>query len=109
MGRTGFSESEMDASIGRLKRAIYRMNGWIEDNSGPWLMGSKMTISDIAIMPVIIRMDDINLSELWKDFPLIENWLTNIKKTHSFQQTYYFGSLLTEKYPHLKKMGKKNE
>ena len=85
------------------------MNGWIEDNSGPWLMGSKMTISNIAIMPVIIRMDDINLSELWKDFPLIENWLTNIKKTHSFQQTYYFGSLLTEKYPHLKKMGKKNE
>jgi len=109
MGRTGFSESEMDESIGRLKRAIYRMNGWIEDSSGPWLMGSKMTISDIAIMPVIIRMDDINLSELWKDFPLIENWLTKIKKTHSFQQTYYFGSLLTEKYPHLKKMGKKNE
>ena len=109
MGRTGFSESEMDESIGRLKRAMHRMNGWIEDSSGPWLMGSKMTISDIAIMPVIIRMDDINLSELWEDFPLIENWLTNIKKTHSFQQTYYFGSLLTEKYPHLKKMGKKNE
>ena len=109
MGRTGFSEGEMDESISRLKRAINRMNEWLEDSSGPWLMGSKMTISDIAIMPVIIRMDDINLSELWKEFPLIKNWLKNIKETHSFQQTYYFGSLLTEKYPHLKNMRKKND
>jgi hypothetical protein len=54
-------------------------------------------------------MDDINLSELWKEFPLIKNWLKNIKETHSFQQTYYFGSLLTEKYPHLKNMRKKND
>ena len=95
--------------MSRLKRAINRMNEWLQDSSGPWLMGSKMTISDIAIMPVIIRMDDINLSELWKEFPLIKNWLKNIKETHSFQQTYYFGSLLTEKYPHLKNMRKKND
>ena len=55
------------------------------------------------------NFEDINLSELWKEFSLIKNWLKNIKETHSFQQTYYFGSLLTEKYPHLKNMRKKND
>ena len=102
MGRTGFSENEMTEAIDRLRRSIERMNMWIEKNDGPWLMGSSLSISDIAIMPVVVRMDDINLSNLWDDFPLIKEWISNIRRTESFQKTYYFGSLLTEKYPHLK-------
>ncbi|MEK9568888.1 MAG: glutathione S-transferase N-terminal domain-containing protein [Paracoccaceae bacterium] len=103
MGRKGFSDAEMEEAISRLKRAVERMNNWIVENGGPWLLGSKLTISDIAIMPVIVRMDDINLAKLWADYPLVEEWFRNIKDTSAFEKTYYFGSLLTEKYPHLKR------
>lgn len=102
MGRTGFSKDEIEEAIGRLKRASERMENWIVESGGPWLMGSEFTISDIAIMPVIVRMDDINLSQLWSDLPHVQNWLVHVRQTKSFEKTYYFGSLLTEKYPHLK-------
>jgi len=103
MGRKGFSDAEMEEAISRLKRTVERMNNWIVENGGSWLLGSKLTISDIAIMPVIVRMDDINLAKLWTDYPLVEEWFRNIKDTGAFEKTYYFGSLLTEKYPHLKR------
>jgi glutathione S-transferase len=101
MGRTGFPKAEMDQALEKLNRAVIRMNDWITLYNGPWIMGSKISLVDIAIMPVIVRMDDINLSHTWADKPLISAWLENIQAHPVFKKTYYPGSLLTEKYPHL--------
>jgi len=101
MGRTGFPQSEMDEALGRLRRGIERMANWLRESGGPWLMGKDLTLADIAIMPVIVRMDDINLGHLWVDAPEISGWLDRIRATDAFAKTYYHGALLTEKYPHL--------
>jgi glutathione S-transferase len=101
MGRTGFPKAEMDQALDKLNRTVIRMNEWITQNKGPWIMGDKLSLVDIAVMPVIVRMEDINLSESWADKPLISAWLENIQAHPVFQKTYYPGSLLTEKYPHL--------
>ena len=52
-------------------------------------------------MPVIVRMDDLNLSGLWAGAPEIGAWLDRIRATGAFAPTYYHGSLLTQQYPHL--------
>jgi glutathione S-transferase len=101
MGRTGFPKAEMETAMDRLDRSVVRMNEWITESGGPWLMGKDITLADIAIMPVIVRMDDINLHASWADKPAVANWLACIRAEPAFTQTYYFGSLLTEKYPHL--------
>ena len=101
MGRTGFPKADMDEALGRLRRGVERMAQWLDACSGPWLMGSDLSCADIAIMPVIVRMDDINLGYLWDDRPEIGRWLDRIRATEPFAATYYHGSLLTEKYPHL--------
>ena len=101
MGRTGFSQKEMDQAMDRLNRSVARMDEWIAQSGGPWLMGSHPTLADIAIMPVIVRMDDINLHSSWADKPRVAHWLESIRAQAAFKPTYYFGSLLTEKYPHL--------
>jgi glutathione S-transferase len=101
MGRTGFPKSEMDEALARLKRGTDRMAGWLRESGGPWLMGKDLTLADIAIMPVIVRMDDINLGHLWNEAPEINAWLDRIRTTDAFAGTYYHGALLTEKYPHL--------
>jgi len=101
MGRTGFPKAEMDQALDKLNRTVIRMNEWITQNKGPWIMGDKLSLVDIAVMPVIVRMEDINLSASWADKPLISAWLENIQAHPVFQKTYYSGSLLTEKYPHL--------
>ena len=106
MGRTGFSEQDMNQAMDKLNRAIIRMNEWIQQSGGPWLLGKPLTLADVAIMPVIVRMDDINLDHYWSQLPYISRWLELIKNHPSYSKTYYSGSLLTEKYPHLASMKK---
>lgn len=101
MGRTGFPKADMDEALGRLQRGVDRMAGWLRDSGGPWCMGRDLTLVDLAIMPVIVRMDDINLGHMWADKPAVARWLDAIRATNAFTATYYHGSLLTQKYPHL--------
>ena len=101
MGRTGFPQKEMDQATDRLQRAVVRMDEWIAESGGPWLMGKMLTLADIAVMPVIVRMDDINMDGAWRTRPAIACWLELIRAQPAFKTTYYAGSLLTEKYPHL--------
>jgi glutathione S-transferase len=69
MGRTGFPQKEMDIATDKLQRTVVRMNEWISQSGGPWLMGEELTLADIAVMPVIVRLEDINMDYLWKDMP----------------------------------------
>jgi len=101
MGRTGFPVADMDEALGRLRRGVERMGVWLNEGGGPWLMGGTLSLVDLAIMPVIVRMDDINLGHIWDDTPAVGQWLDRIRATAPFAKTYYYGSLLTEKYPHL--------
>jgi glutathione S-transferase len=101
MGRTGFPEKDMNEALDRLNRAVARMDDWIGESGGPFLMGADITLADIAILPVIVRMDDINLHEAWAERPAVGRWLEAMRTHEAFAQTYYHGSLLTEKYPHL--------
>ena len=101
MGRSGFPPKEMEQALDRLDRAVVRMNDWLVESGGPWLMGAKPTLADIAMMPVIVRMDDINLNASWADKPAVARWYEHLRAHPAFKPTYYHGSLLTEKYPHL--------
>ncbi len=101
MGRTGFPEKEMNIALDRLNCAVERMNAHFTESGGPWLMGEMLTLADIAVMPVIVRMDDINLHEAWNDKPAIARWLEAFRAHPAFEPTFYKGTMLTDKYPHL--------
>jgi glutathione S-transferase len=101
MGRTGFSKQDMDQALDRLARSVARMRAAIRESGGPWLTGAQVTLADVAMMPNLVRMDDINLGHLWEDKPEIGRWMELLRAHPAFEPTYYFGSLLTEKYPHL--------
>src|SRR4029077_17509090 len=102
MGRTGFSEKEMTSSMERLAKSVRRMDEAIRASGGPFMLG-RLTLADIAIMPVIVRLEDINLTSMWDRHPAVGTWLAAIQAHPAYARTYYFGSLLTEKYPHLQK------
>src|SRR6202049_4293365 len=74
MGRTGFSAEEMDKALERLRRAIARMSETLLASGGPWLMGPGLTLADIAIMPVLVRMADLGLRTFWAHLPEIDGW-----------------------------------
>jgi glutathione S-transferase len=102
MGRKGFSEKEMNSALERLRRTYERMDAEIGSSGGPWLMGSEPTLADVAVMPAIVRMADLGLDTMWQDIPSIVRWYAAIRAHPAFTPTYYPGSLLTERFPHLK-------
>src|SRR5580700_10252853 len=102
MGRTGFSKQEMDAALDRLGRTLTRMEDEIANSGGPWLLGARPTLADICVMPAIVRMADLGLDAMWHDKPRIARWLEAIRAHRAFRPTYYYGSVPTEKFPHLK-------
>ncbi|RAI43488.1 glutathione S-transferase family protein [Rhodoplanes roseus] len=102
MGRTGFPEAEMTLAMKKLEQTVVRMDEAIAASGGPFLQGGAPTLADISVMPVIVRMDDIRVSHLWATRPAVGAWLDAVRAQPAFRPTYYSGSLLTEKYPHLR-------
>ncbi len=101
MGQSGFPLAEMDAALARLRRTYERMDAEIEKSGGPWLLGKNISLADVAVMPALVRMDDLGLPG-WLDLPRIVTWFDNIRAQQAFKPTYYPGSLLSERFPHLK-------
>lgn len=102
MGRKGFPEKDMNAALDRMHRTYERMEDAIGASGGPFLLGKQPTLADISLMPAIVRMDDLGLDHMWSDKPAVARWYEAIRAHPAFAPTYYFGSLLTERFPHLK-------
>ena len=103
MGRTGFPQKEMDSSLGRLRRTYERMDESIKNSGGPWLLGKDITLADVSVMPALVRMADLDREGDWTDLPRVAKWYQLIRAHAAFKPTYYPGSLLTERFPHLRK------
>jgi glutathione S-transferase len=103
MGRTGFPQKEMDTSLSRLRRSYERMDESIRDSGGPWLLGKDITLADVSVMPALVRMADLGRDGDWADLPRVAKWYELIQSQPAFRPTYYPGSLLTERFPHLRK------
>jgi glutathione S-transferase len=101
MGQTGFPQSEMDSALGRLRRSYERMEAEIAASGGPWLLGKDITLADVAVMPALCRMDDLGMTD-WADLPRVAAWYDNIRAQPAFRPTYYPGSLMSERFPHLR-------
>jgi glutathione S-transferase len=102
MGRKGFPEKDMKAALDRLRRTYERMDAAIEASGGPWLMGREPTLADVAVMPALVRMADLGQDGAWQDLPRVARWFDAIRAHSAFKPTYYSGSLLTERFPHLR-------
>jgi glutathione S-transferase len=101
MGQTGFPKHDMDAALARLRRTYERMDAEIGRSGGPWLLGKKITLADVAVMPALVRMHDLGMPD-WQDLPRVATWFDNIRAQDAFTPTYYLGSLLSERFPHLR-------
>ena len=102
MGRKGFPQKEMDAAMARLRRSYERMDAEIARSGGPWLLGSDISLADVAVMPAIVRMADLGEDSGWRDLPRVKRWYDAIRAHPAFAPTYYAGSLLTERLAHLR-------
>src|SRR5258705_13372822 len=105
MGRKGFPQKEMDAAMQRLRRSYERVDAEIAESGGPWLLGKDVSLADVGLMPAIFRMAGLGQGEAWEDRPPVAQGYGGLWAHPAFKPTYYFGSLLTERFPHLRERG----
>ena len=65
-------------------------------------MGKDITLADIAVMPALVRMADLGRAADWQDLPRVARWYDNIRAHPAFAPPYYPGSLLSERFAHLR-------
>ena len=92
----GFSETETADALDRLRQTVDRMEKGLTESGGPWLMGNTLTLADYCVTPTIDRMNDLGLSSIWEDHPLVAAWYARIQERPAFEKTYYPGTRLSE-------------
>lgn len=98
----GFSEAEIAEAFEAIRRTAARMQWMFDESGGPWLIGSQYTLADIAVAPLIDRVEDLGLEYLWEErHPRVAEWLARMQARPAYRKAYYHGSRLSELYPEL--------
>ncbi len=98
MGRKGFDDTEVDNALEQLSATISRMEARLQDN--PWLSGAELGLADFIAAPLMDRLDDLNLEELWqKSSPKVTDWFERLRSRPSFAKAFYPKSRLSEFLP----------
>ena len=99
---TGFSEQKIFESFAALHRTFRRMDSILQEYGGPWLLGSSYTLADIAVLPMVDRIEDLGLDGLWSQtYPRVGDWLVNAQSRAATKETFYPGSRLSDQFPDL--------
>lgn len=90
MGRSGFSQTEIDEALDKLKQTLVRMEASLSE--GSWLVGDQYTLADVSITPTLVRMDDLGLSSMWDELPGVKDWYSRIQAKPNFDIAYMPGA-----------------
>jgi len=102
MGRTGFPREDIDKALADIVKTAGRMDLLLEKNGGPFLMGEQLTLADVAVAPLIDRMEDLGFAYLWESrYPRVATWLADLQARPAYAQAYYPGSRLSDQFPDL--------
>jgi glutathione S-transferase len=90
MGRHGFPNEDIQASLDQLEMSLERMERALEQTA--WLAGDQLTLADIAMIPIVVRMEDLGLSDMWDELPRTADWYARAQARPSFSAAFYSGS-----------------
>lgn len=90
MGRRGFPNEDIQASLDQLEMTLERMERALERS--PWLAGEQFTLADTSMTPTIVRMEDLGLDDLWEELPRVTDWYARVCSRPSFAVAFYSGS-----------------
>src|ERR1700746_3190558 len=96
---TGFSEARIKQSEQSIRKTVLRMQGVLRHSD--YLVGDSLTLADICILPLLVRMSDLGNQRLWSDLAGVSHWLERMTRRQSYATAFYPGSLLSKQYEHI--------
>lgn len=98
MGRNGFPQADVDKALDDIRKTAARMDAMLAEG-GPWLLGSY-SLADLAVAPLIDRMEDLGLAHLWEEsYPRVADWLARMQARPAYSVAFYEGSRLSDQHP----------
>ncbi|MBU2937742.1 MULTISPECIES: glutathione S-transferase family protein [Pacificibacter] len=95
MSKDGFGSNAVQESIDQMKLTCGRMQRALEN--GPWLAGDEFSLADVVAAPLIDRIDDLGMGDIWtEEFPLVQDWFDRLKARSSYDVAMYKGARLSE-------------
>jgi glutathione S-transferase len=88
--RTGFSDADVQEALEQLRATLERMQAALTDTR--WVADETFTLADVALVPTIVRLDDLGFASMWDDLPAVADWYARIQARPSFAAAYYSGS-----------------
>ena len=92
IGPEGFPQKKLDDAMERIQQSLRRMETALKKTQ--WISHIDLTLADIAMMPSIVRLEDLGLASLWADMPNIADWYARLQKLPAFADAYSPGSRL---------------
>ncbi|EIK95383.1 glutathione S-transferase domain-containing protein [Pseudomonas sp. M47T1] len=92
VGPQGFAPEKLEGAMERIEQSLDRMELALADK--PWIAHQELTLADIAMMPSIVRLEDLGLTSLWDQRPNVANWYTRLQDRPAFAAAYGPGSRL---------------
>ncbi|WP_277964391.1 glutathione S-transferase family protein [Pseudomonas sp. RIT-To-2] len=92
IGPQGFPDEKLAAAMARIEQSLERMERALADK--PWMADRQITLADIAMMPSVVRLEDLGMSHLWAGRPNVAHWYARLQDRPAFAAAYGPGSRL---------------
>lgn len=88
--REGFSQAEFDAAYAEMHLTFAKIDAALEEG-GPWLMGEMYTLADIALVPFVERIIDLNPDILADGaYGRVDEWMARYRERPAFDKAFFF-------------------
>ena len=73
-------------AVAAFERAFRRLEEQLADG-GPWIMGDRVTLADIALAPYVSRLSFLGLLDLWvADKPRVQSWMHHVERWPAYRR-----------------------
>ena len=80
----GFGTEKLKHAEESIIKTVKRMEKPLSQSA--YLLGNGLTLADFAVLPSLIRMEDLGYEFLWKDCPGVAAWLARMKAPEILQR-----------------------
>ena len=89
-----FDEQKLNDAIEKLNYTLDRANDALSTQT--WLLGDALSIADCVLLPTVVRMADLGLTEHFENVPHLTAWFKNFVERPSFAKAYPKGARVSD-------------